>query len=165
MPENLGRRINTESREYDPFIAPDESYLIFASERPGGLGAADLYISFREAGGAWGDPKNMGTAVNSSAADYTPMLSPDGKYLFFTSSRQAQDDIYWIDARVIDTFRPADPLPDRFRAVDSLLSSAIPEIGTGCGLVAWRDGKVLYEKNSAHSVSWIPCRSRRPRNG
>jgi ankyrin repeat protein len=106
-PENLGRRINTESREYDPFIAPDESYLIIASERPGGLGAADLYLSFREAGGAWGDPKNMGTAVNSSAAEYTPMLSPDGKYLFFTSSRQGQDDIFWIDARVIETFRPA----------------------------------------------------------
>ena len=107
-PENLGPGVNTGSREYDPLIAPDESYLIFASERPGGLGAADLYVSFRDAGGAWGDPKNMGPEVNSSAAEYTPMLSPDGKYLFFTSNREGQDDIYWVQARVIDRFRPAD---------------------------------------------------------
>jgi glyoxylase-like metal-dependent hydrolase (beta-lactamase superfamily II) len=100
-PENLGRGINTESREYDPFIAPDGSYLIFASERSGGLGAADLYVSFRGAGGTWSDPENLGSAVNSPAAEYTPMLTPDGKYLFFTSSRAGQDDIYWIDARVI----------------------------------------------------------------
>lgn len=81
--------------------------MIFASERPGGLGASDLCISVRDASGGWGEPKNMGTAVSSSAGDYTPLRSPDGKYLCFTSSRQGQDDIYWIDARVVDTFRPA----------------------------------------------------------
>jgi hypothetical protein len=104
-PENLGRPVSSEFREFDPFVAPDESYLIFASTRPGGLGNADLYISFRGADGAWGEPKNMGPAVNSSAADYTPMLSPDGKYLFFTSSREGQDDIYWVDAGVIAALR------------------------------------------------------------
>jgi Tol biopolymer transport system component len=44
--------------------------------------------------------KNMGDQINSSSADYTPMLSPDGKYLFFTSGRSGADDIYWIDAKV-----------------------------------------------------------------
>jgi Tol biopolymer transport system component len=52
----------------------------------------------------------MGPAVNSAGSDYTPMLSPDGKYLFFTSSREGQDDIFWIDARVIAELRsPATP--------------------------------------------------------
>jgi hypothetical protein len=105
-PENLGRPVSSEFREFDPFIAPDESYVIFASTRPGGLGSADLYISFRERNGGWGEPKNMGPAVNSPASDYTPMLSPDGKYLFFTSGREGQDDIFWVDAGVIAALRP-----------------------------------------------------------
>jgi creatinine amidohydrolase len=105
-PENLGRPVSSEFREFDPFIAPDESYVIFASTRPGGLGGADLYVSFREASGAWGEPKNMGPGVNSPASDYTPMLSPDGKYLFFTSGRAGQDDIFWVDAGVIAALRP-----------------------------------------------------------
>ncbi len=105
-PENLGRPVSSEFREFDPFIAPDERYVIFASTRPGGLGGSDLYVSFRERNGAWGEPKNMGPAVNSPASDYTPMLSPDGKYLFFTSGREGQDDIFWVDAGVIAGFRP-----------------------------------------------------------
>jgi ankyrin repeat protein len=105
-PENLGSPINTERSDFDPFIAPDESYLIFASDRPGGLGNADLYISFRGKDGSWSEPRNMGAPVNSPYLDYAPMLSPDGKYLFFTSGRGGADDVYWVDARVIDTLRP-----------------------------------------------------------
>jgi len=105
-PESLGRGVNSEFREFDPFIAPDESYVIFASTRPGGMGGADLYISFRNARGEWDEPKNMGPSVNSAASDYTPILSPDGRSLFFTSSREGQDDIFWIDARVIAALRP-----------------------------------------------------------
>ncbi len=110
-PENLGRGVSSEYREFDPLIAPDESCLIFASTRPGGLGQADLYISFRDAGGGWSEPRNMGPAVNSAMSDYTPMLSPDGKYLFFTSNREGQDDIFWVDAGVIDDLRPRPTVP------------------------------------------------------
>ena len=80
----------------DPFIAPDQSWLIFASERPGGYGAADLYVSFRRPDGTWGEPKNLGPSVNTAGSEYTPMLSPDGRYLFFTRGRFG-DDIYWVD--------------------------------------------------------------------
>jgi len=105
-PENLGSPINTEHSDFDPFIAPDESYVIFASARPGGLGNADLYISFRGKDGAWSEPRNMGAPVNSPYLEYAPMLSPDGKHLFFTSGRGGADDIYWVDARVIDAKGP-----------------------------------------------------------
>ena len=101
IPENLGVPVNTVGREFDPFIAPDESYLIFASARPGGLGNADLYVSVRHPDGSWGEPVNLGPGVNSATGDYTPMLSPDGRYLFFTSGAVGSDDIYWVDARVI----------------------------------------------------------------
>ena len=105
-PENLGSPINSEASDFDPYVAPDESYIIFASDRPGGLGNADLYIRFRGKDGAWSEPRNMGAPVSSPYLDYAPMLSPDGKYLFFTSGRGGADDIYWVDARVIDAMRP-----------------------------------------------------------
>ena len=104
--ECVENSVNTESNEHDPFIAPDESYLIFASNRPGGYGQSDLYISFRLEDGPWTEPKNMGDEINSSGFDYTPMLSPDGKYLFFTSTKTGNGDIYWIDSRVIEAFKP-----------------------------------------------------------
>jgi hypothetical protein len=105
-PRNLGPPVSSEFREFDPFIAPDESYVIFASNRPGGLGGSDLYLSVRSATGDWGEPQNLGPAVNSPASDYTPMLSPDGKYLFFTSGRDGQDDLFWIDAGVVTALLP-----------------------------------------------------------
>jgi hypothetical protein len=106
-PENLGAPVNTSGREYDPFIAPDESYVLFASERPGGLGAADLYLSLRRPDGTWGEPRNLGPEINTSHSEYTPMLSPDGKYLFFTRGRWGYDDIYWVDAKVLrERLRP-----------------------------------------------------------
>jgi ankyrin repeat protein len=99
--KKLGPEINTHYREFDPFIALDESYLIFASERPGGLGGSDLYISFRKNDGSWTEAVNMGKEINSPEADYTPVVTPDGKFLFFTSSRGGVDDIYWVDAGII----------------------------------------------------------------
>ena len=105
-PDNLGPSVNTRFREFDPFVAPDHSYLIFASERPGGQGGADLYISFRDPDGSWSEARNMGPGVNSGDADFTPMLSPDGAYLFLTSRRGGSSDIYWVKARVIEELRP-----------------------------------------------------------
>ncbi|MCP4725316.1 MAG: hypothetical protein GY863_09785, partial [bacterium] len=58
--ENLGPVINTEGRDQDPFIAPDESYLIICQEKPDGLGKYDLYISFMKDDGSWTELINMG---------------------------------------------------------------------------------------------------------
>jgi Tol biopolymer transport system component len=100
-PENLGAPINTPGREFDPFISPDETYLVFASERPGGFGASDLYVSARNRDGSWTRPVNLGPRVNSAFGDYTPMVSPDGRYLFLTSGAPGCDDLYWVAASVI----------------------------------------------------------------
>ncbi|MFN7949882.1 MAG: hypothetical protein U0Z53_31325 [Blastocatellia bacterium] len=87
-PENLGATLNTEFDEYEPFIAPDESFLIFmASGRPDGLAkSADLFISHRR-NGAWTKAENLGEPINSNATEYAPKISPDGKYFFFASTR------------------------------------------------------------------------------
>jgi Tol biopolymer transport system component len=84
--ERLPGVVNTSGSESNPLIAPDESFLIFVAERSGGLGAADLYVSHRR-NGEWMPARNLGALVNSSYADFAPSLSPDRKYLFFTSER------------------------------------------------------------------------------
>ncbi|MCP4723938.1 MAG: hypothetical protein GY863_02820 [bacterium] len=86
-PIRLDNGINTDHNEASPFIAPDESYLMFHSNRPGTLGSMDIYISFRQEDGSWGEPINMGEPVNSPAPDNIPYVTPDGKYFFFSSYR------------------------------------------------------------------------------
>ena len=109
-PIHLGREINSEYSEGDVLIASDESYMIVnSSSRPDDLGNSDLYISFKKEDGSWTKLKNMGNIINSSETDYCPMLSPDGKYLFFTSKRTGNGDIYWVDAKIIDDFKKEQP--------------------------------------------------------
>jgi len=101
-PENLGASINTKYLEHDPFVAPDESYILFTSvDRPGGFGTGDLYLSFRGKEGAWTEAQNMGKAFNTSGYDFCPIVSPDGKYFFFTR----QGDIFWVSMETIFEFR------------------------------------------------------------
>jgi hypothetical protein len=105
-PVNLGKPFNTEHHEWDPFIAPDESYLIFCSTKPGGFGGDDFYISFKGNNNKWFEPVNLGELINSSASDNRPYVTNDGKYFFYTSSKRGNRDIYWVDARFLDQFRP-----------------------------------------------------------
>ena len=86
-PENLGEAINTKRGEFNAFVAPDESYIIFSSAgREDGLGSADMYISFKK-DGRWTPAQNMEPGINSDALDYCPTVTPDGEFLFFTSRR------------------------------------------------------------------------------
>jgi Tol biopolymer transport system component len=93
-PENLAG-INSRHWQSQPAIAPDQSFLVFAGagrpDAPEGGGAhyprPHLYVSFRTAGGGWSEPRIFGPPVNSTAADWGPSLTPDGKWLFFSSER------------------------------------------------------------------------------
>ena len=104
--ENLGIPINTEGDELDPFIAPDESYLIFCSRALEGFGGFDLHIVFKKSDGTWTNPVNMGEGINTSAFDWVPYVTPDGKYFFFNSTRSGSWDIYWVDAKIIEDLKP-----------------------------------------------------------
>lgn len=84
--ERVPAPVSTDAVEYDPYISPDERYLVFASSRTGGRGGADLYLSIRD-GAAWGPPRNLGATINSPARDYGPVVSPDGTTFLFTSKR------------------------------------------------------------------------------
>jgi len=101
-PENLGDRINSNNHDWDVFVAPDESYLIFCSvSRQDSFGESDLYISFHQPDGSWTSAKNMGNTINSKANEICPSVTLDGKYLFFTKAQKGRGDVYWVDAQII----------------------------------------------------------------
>ena len=86
-PESLPESINTDGYEFNAFVAPDDSYLLFtAYNREDGHGSGDLYISERAISGEWTPAKNLGTVINSSRMDYCPFVDMEGN-LYFTSKR------------------------------------------------------------------------------
>jgi Tol biopolymer transport system component len=90
-PENLGDAINTSFDDFEPFISPDESFLIFMSAgRPEGLGGFDLYISYNR-NGQWTRAENLGAPINSPADELSPKITRDGKYFFWASARSSID--------------------------------------------------------------------------
>lgn len=102
-PVNLGPHVNSSTGEGDIFVSPDESYLIHvAAGREDSVGGNDLYISFKDENGKWGDDIHMGDVINSSVIDFCPMVTPDGKYFFFSRG----GDVFWVDAKILETFRP-----------------------------------------------------------
>lgn len=106
-PRLLGKEINIGKWTAHPFIAPDESYLIWDSERDIGYGDSDLYISFRQQDGSWGMAINLGDKINTDAWEGGAYITPDGKHLFFNRAIGPENvDIFWVDAQIIETLRP-----------------------------------------------------------
>ncbi|TGL66110.1 OmpA family protein [Leptospira kmetyi] len=87
-PEHLNE-INSNFNEKMPAISPDGNFLIFSSDRPGGYGDFDLWISVRNAkNGTWSQPKNLGSPLNSSESEILPFIHQDGEQLYFSSNRE-----------------------------------------------------------------------------
>jgi hypothetical protein len=101
-PVNLGPTVNSSSYEYQPNISADGLSLYFTSNRGGGSGGYDLWVTTRTSlSDPWGPPANLGPTVNSSSGDYQPSISTDGLSLFFASTRPGgfgPDDI-WVTTR------------------------------------------------------------------
>lgn len=87
--EQLPASINAGASASNQYIAPDGSYMIFASNRPNEPSGGGLYITYNR-DGAWSEPESLG-AVFSEYDAFTPVVSPDGKHLYFTSRRGAFD--------------------------------------------------------------------------
>ena len=106
-PENLGSAVNSSQHDCDPFISPNEKYLLFCvRDQADGFGNNDLYVSFKKSDGSWSKSINMGSTFNTKAEEITPYVTPDGKYIFFSSNRTGNYDIYWVDAKIIEKLRP-----------------------------------------------------------
>jgi len=74
--------------DYDPAVAPDESFIIFSSGRPPAPKVTDLFLAFRTTKG-WGDPIDLRTILSDDVHGIEARLSPDGKTLYFANSRGA----------------------------------------------------------------------------
>ena len=84
-PLNLGENINSESWETSPSLSPDKNALYFSSNRPGGYGGSDLYVSYRQKDGRWGPAQNMGNGINTAGNEQAPCIHADNQTLYFTS--------------------------------------------------------------------------------
>ena len=99
--ENLGPKINTSGVDHDPCISADGSFLIFSSDRAGSIGKDDLFVAFQGKNGEWKDPVNLGQNINSEESENRPYLTQDEEYLFFTSTRNGNLDIFWVGTDTI----------------------------------------------------------------
>ena len=112
-PINLGPPINTPSNDAHPCISLDGLTLFFASDRPGGYGDRDLWMSTRSTTSEpWSEPVNLGPTVNSSSRDNGPSFSADGLELFFHSNRSGGhgDVDIWVTIRTTTSDPWAEPV-------------------------------------------------------
>ena len=133
-PEKLGPEVNGAPTQFNAFIDPDERFLIVCSwGREDSLGGVDYYIVFRDENDNWTGPINLGEHINNpEGQEWSPYVSPDGKYLFFMSSQNSlaaeavaqplrsvdlesrhnlplngNSDIWWVDAAFLEELRPS----------------------------------------------------------
>ncbi len=106
LPAGINSTLIQTSKSWTPFIAPDDSYLIFSSSRQRKY--RDIYISFHDIpNDTWSEPISMGKSINTETQESYPSVSPDGKFLFFTryNYNNKSMDVYWVSAKVIDKLR------------------------------------------------------------
>ena len=149
-PVNLGPTVNSSSEDWSPSISTDGLTLFFGSNRPGGLGNWDIYVTTRATkDDDWSAPVNLGPTVNSSALDYGPCISADGLTLFFTSVRPGgygNNDI-WVTTRATtedDWGTPVNLGP----IVNSLANEGIPSISA--------DGREIYFSDGGYGKAPRP---------
>jgi Tol biopolymer transport system component len=108
-PELLPMSINVGEGliSWTPFIAPDESYLLFSSNRLSpDKDFGDIYVCFHKSDGSWTEAINLGTSINSGKQERFPSVSPDGQYLFFTRwIARGNEDVMWVSAKIIDDLK------------------------------------------------------------
>jgi hypothetical protein len=131
-PEKLPEQVNCGTNRFNAYVAPDESYMVVpALGVKGGFGGVDYYIVFRNEDDSWQEPINMGAKINSATgSEWSFYVSPDKKYAFFMATKvlpkekqpallsrdfflnlssmpeNGLPDIYWVDAKLIETLRP-----------------------------------------------------------
>jgi hypothetical protein len=133
-PTNLGPVVNSVYDDWYPVIAEDGSYMIFVSNRPGGLGAPDLWISYK-VGDEWGAPENLGAGVNTGAGESAPYLAENDTVLYFASfgfGGYGGMDIWTC------------PLTDGVPGTKTNLDSEINTSGLECCPAVTSDGQTLY---------------------
>ncbi|MEL7341499.1 MAG: OmpA family protein, partial [Bacteroidota bacterium] len=140
--QNLGLPINTAGNEGSAAITQDGRTIYFtACNREDGQGSCDLYVSYRE-GDNWSEAQNLGPRVNSEGWESQPCLSPDGKRLYFASSRSGGmggRDIWYVER-----------IDDQYWSLPVNLGSPVNTAGNEYSPFIHADGKSLYFSSNYH---------------
>jgi len=95
-PKNAGRPLNTERYEFDPYISPNEQFIIFSINDNGN---SSLHISQKDKEGNWTKAQNLGSTINQTNQDFAPSLSRDGRFLFYSNNGKLR----WVSTEVLKT--------------------------------------------------------------
>ncbi|HMH23464.1 MAG TPA: hypothetical protein VK563_16875 [Puia sp.] len=130
-PHSLPEAINSDKYEFNAFVDPDEHFLLFTSfGRADDLGGGDLYVSFKNVKGEWMPAAHLDSTINTRSIEFCPFVSPDKKYLFFTSGQPL--------------FAPPFEKPLKFRLLQQLLQGP----GNGLTDIYWMDWQTIVKKYS-----------------
>ena len=135
-PENMGPNFNTEFWESAPSLSPDKKDLYFTSNRSGGYGGNDLYVSHRLENGRWSPPENMGPSINTAGDESAPFIHADNSSLYFTSNGlpgYGGDDLFVVRKKA-----------DGSWGIPENLGYPINTIENEGSLVVAADGKTAY---------------------
>ncbi|MEM1137069.1 MAG: OmpA family protein, partial [Bacteroidota bacterium] len=107
-PLTLGKDLNTTSTEFSPFLASDNTTLYFASNREGGLGGYDIYVTKRldESWQKWSKPKNIGSPVNTPGNEMYYTLDALGTYAYIASTQNSVGDYDIFKIQMKEEVRP-----------------------------------------------------------
>ncbi|MGE0930486.1 OmpA family protein [Peijinzhouia sedimentorum] len=86
VPNNLGPNINSPQWDSQPSLSADGNTLYFVSNRPGGIGNRDIYVSYRNEAGDWTMAQNLGEPLNTSSDEVSPFIHANGLTFFFASN-------------------------------------------------------------------------------
>ncbi len=159
VPINLGSTVNTPDYENSPDISADGLTLFFSSDRPGGYGSRDLWMTPRlSVDGSWGAPVNLGSAVNTPAYENGPSISSDGLLLIFWSDRAGgygSRDMWMTRRSVKDD--PWSPAVNVGEAINTPASEAQAHISAdGRTLFFWSNRAGGFGDNDLYKASIIP---------
>lgn len=135
-PENIGEPINTEFWESSPCLSPDKRELYFSSNRPGGYGGKDIYVSRRMSNGKWGEPENLGPEINTAGDESCPYIHADNQTMYFTSNGltgYGGDDLYLARKQGDGTWKEVENLGYPINTIENEGS-----------LIVAADGKTAY---------------------
>ena len=124
----LDSTINTIDNERSPFVIQNGTSLFFSSDRPGGLGGEDFWVSFHE-DGVWNEPLNLGSDINSSADELFFHAPPGSKYFYFASNRRGRSMMLDIYAGSPNVFGDGRYLLD-INIIDSVTGKPVPSYVT-----------------------------------
>jgi OOP family OmpA-OmpF porin len=107
-PVSLGKTLNTKYNEDTPFLASDGVSLYFASDRPGGLGKRDIYLTRREDDTwlHWSEPVNLGPTINTSGDDANYSIAASGLYAYMVSTRNSIGGTDIVRMKLKDEIKP-----------------------------------------------------------